>query len=229
MDKHLFFDLDKTLWDFERNSQEVVADLFHDLQLERALSVDFEQFFKVYERINHQLWAQLRQGTIDKAYLRKNRFHFALLEFGFNVPEKGHWMDDQYLLRTPQKKNLIPYALPVLKVLSQRYQLHIITNGFDDVQHFKLANCGLSPFFKTVVTSDRAGTHKPDRAIFDFAMQSAGAIPKNSIMIGDDPEVDIQGAINAGMSAILFNSKSTHQEETYASQVNCLSELLQIL
>ncbi|MFN4122885.1 MAG: YjjG family noncanonical pyrimidine nucleotidase [Flavobacteriales bacterium] len=229
MDKHLFFDLDETLWDFERNSKEVVFDLFHELRLESEVSVNFEQFFEAYKLINHQLWAKLRSGAIDKSYLRKNRFHFTLLKFGLNNLEKGIWLDEQYLERTPHKKGLIPYSIPVLNVLSRRYHLHIITNGFDDVQHFKLANCGLSPFFKIVVTSDRAGTHKPDRAIFDFAMKSAGATPKNSIMIGDDPEVDIQGAMNAGMSAILYTGKSIYNEETMTSQVNCLSELLQIL
>jgi putative hydrolase of the HAD superfamily len=227
--QHLFFDLDKTLWDFERNSREVIADLFLQRKLDSLLSDDFQNFFKVYERVNMQLWEQLRKGEIDKAYLRANRFHLSMLEFGYDNAELGQQLDKDYLEKTPLKKNLIAYSIPVLSILSQRYRMHIITNGFDDVQHFKLENCGLKPFFDVVITSDRANAHKPERAIFDLAMRLSGARPDNAVMIGDDADVDVKGAINAGMRAIWFNQHDDGKSTADVIQIACLSELLHLL
>jgi len=229
MERHLFFDLDKTLWDFERNSREVIEDMFLQRDLASVISDDFPNFFKVYEQVNKQLWAQLREGEIDKAYLRANRFHLSMLEFGYDNAALGQQLDKDYLEKTPAKKNLIAYSIPVLKLLSQRYRMHIITNGFDDVQHFKLENCGLKPFFDVVVTSDRANAHKPERAIFDLAMRLSGARPDNAVMIGDDAEVDVQGALSAGMHAIWFNQEHREHSTGDFLQVKCLSELLHLL
>jgi putative hydrolase of the HAD superfamily len=227
--KHLFFDLDKTLWDFEKNSTEVLIELYKDFDSIHSKVNDLDDYLKVYNSINIELWEKLKKGAISKSYLRENRFHLTHLEFGIDNKKLAIEFDQLYLSRTPGKKKLIPFTIPVLELLKQRYEMHIITNGFDDVQYYKLNNCGLSPYFKAIITSDAAEACKPQKEIFDFALKKANAIPENSIMIGDDKEADIIGAYNAGLDVIYFNRNGENNSNKKHKEVHCLSELLEYL
>ena len=226
---HIFFDLDNTLWDFDTNSRQVLKDLFFEFNLESRCGVNIENFTREYEKINAKLWAQLRAGEISKEQLRSSRFYNSMQSFGFDDYELGYKMELEYVKRSPYQKNLLPGTLQVLENLKKHYQLHIITNGFKEVQYIKLENCGLKFFFNHIIISEEVGYSKPHEAIFQTAMMKAGAHPEESVMIGDDKETDVKGALNAGMRAIHIN---IHQKETNAAnylQVNNLFELEKIL
>ncbi len=200
--EHIFFDLDRTLWDFDRNSRYTLQVLFekHIPGLEGGFGV----FLKSYEHINEQLWEKFRKGHINREDLRYVRFHEALKSCGMKKPPRSlvEQLGDEYLVLCPVQPHCLPGAVETLSELGQYFQLHIITNGFRQTQHTKLKHSGLSEFFNQVITSEDAGARKPDPAIFSYAFSKTGAHAGNSIMVGDDHSADIQGAINAGMPAI---------------------------
>jgi putative hydrolase of the HAD superfamily len=225
--KDLFFDLDRTIWDYETNSRETLDDL-HEMFLERTVPGDKDTFARIFRFENSLLWDAFTANKIDKDYLRKNRFLNTIRRMGLSDPELAIRMEDAYLEVTPAKKRLLPGASETLQVLAQKYRLHIITNGFEDVQNFKLINCGIRQYFNEVITSDGAKSRKPNRDIFDYSLQLTGATIDESIMIGDDPEIDIVGAQKAGWQAILVNTMNlTHTLQV--REVASFPELLNYL
>jgi putative hydrolase of the HAD superfamily len=225
--EHLFFDLDRTIWDYETNCRETLDDL-HDLYLERVVQGDKDTFARIFRFENTLLWDAFTANKIDKEYLRQNRFLNTIKRMGLNDPDLALVLEDAYLEVTPAKRRLLPGAEETLKVLAGKYTLHIITNGFEDVQNFKLENCGIRDFFQEVITSDGANARKPNREIFDYSLKLAGATSVNSLMIGDDPEVDIVGARNAGWEALLVNTTNL-QHNLNVTEVKALPDLLHIL
>lgn len=212
--KHVFFDLDRTLWDFEKNAWEAYREIYekYDLRLKGVPSI--EAFTQSYLAHNDVLWSLYRDGKIEKEYLRSRRFELTLLDFGIEDFALAEKIGLDYIIISPQKTNLFPHSIEVLTYLSKRYPLHIITNGFEEVQYKKLKYSNIDMFFTHVITSEDAGCKKPDTGIFEYAFQMTGAIPHESVMIGDDIEVDIVGAQNVGMDAIFFNpSKIEHNGE----------------
>lgn len=201
---HIFFDLDRTLWDFERNSAETLGELFDELKLGYAGIPDAKTFIRLYIEKNDACWALYRQNKMSKDRLRVERFVMALAEFKIQDDVLAHEMAEKYVERSPLKTGLFPHTLETLAYLADKYTLHIITNGFEEVQHIKLKQSGLEPYFKTVTTSERAGCKKPDARIFRHAMAVAGAYAFNSLMVGDDWDVDIAGALDVGMRAVHF-------------------------
>ncbi|MEX1189080.1 MAG: YjjG family noncanonical pyrimidine nucleotidase [Bacteroidia bacterium] len=227
--KHLFFDLDRTIWDYETNSRETLEDLYKEHLSDRT-DKSREEFIEIFRHENALLWDLFTSNKIDKEFLRKERFYNSILKVGVDNRELGLTMEDHYIDHTPSKKLLIPGAIDTLTELGKHFHLHIITNGFEDVQHFKLRNCGIDHFFKEVITSDGAGSRKPNREIFDFSLDKAGASANESMMIGDDPEVDIVGALNAGWDhAILVNTLSLKHSIEGIHEVFELKDLLGIL
>jgi putative hydrolase of the HAD superfamily len=222
--QHLFFDLDRTIWDYETNCRETLDDL-HDTYLQRAVEGDKDTFARIFRFENTLLWDAFTANKIDKDYLRQNRFLNTIRRLGLNDPELALTLEDAYLDVTPAKKRLLPGAVETLSELASRYTLHIITNGFEDVQNFKLVNCGIREFFAEVITSDGAKARKPNREIFDYSLALAGATIENSVMIGDDVEVDIIGAQKAGWEAILLNSTGA-KHDLDIIEVATLPELL---
>lgn len=211
--RHLFFDLDHTLWDFELNSQETLAELLEELPVSNK-SLRLDEFFPRYRYHNDEMWRQYRNGEIDKATLRTTRFLRALSEFGITDRRVAQWMEQEYLARSPYKKNLFPEAIETLEYLKQKYDLHIITNGFEEVQHIKLRESTLGEHFDVIVTSEQAGVRKPHANIFRYALSKTGATKAESLMIGDNLEADILGAKVAGWDQVFFNPhKVLHQEE----------------
>ena len=226
---HLFFDLDRTIWDYETNSRETLVDLYQEHLLHKTLSSQ-DEFIEVFRVENAKLCDLFTANKIDKEFLRNERFYKSIQKIGVDNKSLGLAMEDHYIENTPSKKLLIPGALETLSYLNKKYTLHIITNGFEDVKHFKLRNCGIDHFFKEVITSDGAKARKPNNEIFDYALKKAGVSSEESVMIGDDPEVDILGAIKAGWSnAILVNTMNINHSLENVTEVFELTELISIL
>lgn len=214
-DKHLFFDLDRTLWDFEANSE---AALKHILETENLVEKtgSFEHFHEVYIQQNALLWKEYGEGKITKESLRYERFRLTLHAFSIDDEDLVHRMGDAYVEISPRQTKLFPETIETLESLKKiGFNLHIITNGFQEVQFVKLENSGIRNFFDIIVCSEFIGQNKPSKAIFDFALENAGAKAEKSLMIGDDYHADISGSINAGMQAILFDpyKSSTYNYE----------------
>lgn len=226
--RHIFFDLDKTLWDFEKNSYEALSEIFERHRLEN-FNIRREDFIEVYIEKNEYCWDLYRKNQIQKPELRFTRFLMALNEFGINNQALAEALGDDYIHSAPYKTHLIPGAKEVLEYLSQKYTLHIITNGFEEVQHIKLEKCGIEKYFKTVTTSERAGCKKPDAGIFKFALARGNTYAYQSLMIGDDPLVDVEGARLAGMKAIHFNQEAAQSSIKGIHSIQNLSELRLLL
>ncbi len=227
--KHIFFDLDRTLWDFEKSAQQTFEEIFdiHELFLKGIPSV--ERFHEVYTIHNDKLWDQYRKGEIKKEVLRGLRFRLTLNDFNIFDIDLGEKIGDDYVRISPIKVNLFPYSIEILEYLFPKYNLHIITNGFSEVQEIKMKTSGLDKYFKEVITSEDAGFKKPDRRIFDFAFKKSGALPHNSIMIGDDYEVDIVGAENVNMKQIFFDPYGNSKKGLSTYHINNLKEIEGIL
>jgi putative hydrolase of the HAD superfamily len=204
--KHLFFDLDHTLWDFEANSRQTLAELYHSLHLKDKGVHDLELFHKYYMIHNDKLWERYRNGFIKVDELRWKRMWLTLLDFKIGDEPLARQMDTLFLDALPTRTLLFPYTLEILDYLDAKgYRLHLITNGFEKTQHSKLQHSGLSKYFREIVTSEGSNSLKPHKEIFEYALQRAGAEKKESIMLGDSLEVDIQGAINAGIDQVYVN------------------------
>ena len=208
---HIFFDLDNTLWDFEINSRNAMFAVFHYLKLEN--SAEFELFFKTYTKNNHDLWECYRKNEIAKKDLTRLRFQntFAELEItGIDADE----MNELYLNEMPKQKKLNEGVFDILNYLKiKRYNLNIITNGFKEVQHNKIETSGLKSFFDKIFISEVVKSPKPANAIFEYAIKSSNAKKIRSIMIGDDWDVDVLGAVNFGIDAIYYNKTDQNQNK----------------
>ncbi|MBI5858990.1 MAG: noncanonical pyrimidine nucleotidase, YjjG family [Sphingobacteriales bacterium] len=227
--KHLFFDLDHTLWDFEANSRQTLEELYETMQLQAKGIDDFDLFHKNYLAHNEKLWDRYRNGFIKVDELRWKRMWLSLLDFKIVNEPLAREMGIVFLDLLPTRKILFPYTTEILDyLLDKKYILHLITNGFEKTQHSKLKNSGLDKYFTEVITSEASNSLKPHKEIFEFAFQKTGAAQKESIMIGDSIEVDIQGAINAGIDQVFVNHLNieTAIEPTYT--VSSLKELEEI-
>jgi len=206
--RHLFFDLDHTLWDFRANSRETLRELLtaHDM-LARGVP-DAEAFIAVYEEINHGLWAEHGAGRMPKEVMRVLRFRRALQHFGVVDGRLPGKLSEEYLAQCPLKPALMPGTAELLDALDGQYRMHIITNGFEEVQHVKLAHSGIAQLFDVVLTSERAGAAKPSAAIFTEALKRTGAKAAESLMIGDNAETDMLGARLAGWDQAHYHAET---------------------
>lgn len=226
MTKHIFFDLDHTIWDFDRNAQETLLELYEVYQL-KALGVhSADDFISLYTENNHRLWAQYHLGQITKDVLRAERFRSTFLTLGVHPDRIPHQFEEDYVRLSPTKTNLFDGAEKVLTYLKQKYHLHIISNGFKETTLTKMHLSGLNPYFKNVIISEDVGVNKPDKAIFEYALAKAEAQIHESIMIGDSLEADIRGAQNIGMKAIFFNPLNAAKPDDVEWQIAHLEELL---
>lgn len=228
--RHLFFDLDHTLWDFETNSKETLQEIFHQNQLaERGVS-DFEKFFEQYSYHNHRLWDRYTKGFIRQEELRWKRMWLSLLEFKIADEPLSKQLSHQFLEGLPTKKKLFPYTIEILEYLvNKQYQLHLVTNGFENVQHNKIRESKLSGYFKEVITSEASNSLKPHKEIFEYALLKAGATAAESIMIGDNQDADIKGGINAGLDTIFVNHLRVEPTVKATYTIHHLKELETIL
>jgi putative hydrolase of the HAD superfamily len=227
--RHIFLDLDNTIWDFSGNSRRILQEIYLRFDLATHDIQQFEHFHHHYHLHNSLLWKAYKQGSRTKEEVRNLRFRLALHDLGIPNSYLSDQLADYYIEHTKQVKDLVPGAMEVLTQLSERYPLHIITNGFDEVQFFKINNSGIGHFFQTVTTAESAGVLKPDPIIFQTALQSAGSKAEESLYIGDSPEADGHGALDVGMEFIWFNY--TGEENTYSFKhtVDSLPALLPLL
>jgi putative hydrolase of the HAD superfamily len=227
--KHIFFDLDRTLWDFDKNAHEAFCDIFDKYGLEGRGGLTLDRFVGSYIGHNERLWALYREAAIEKQYLRWHRFEATLNDFGIDDPALAHAIGSEYVTISPQKTNLLPNTIATLDYLSSRYPLHIITNGFEEVQYAKMQNCNIRQYFLHVITSEAAGSKKPDTAIFNYALKVVGATSGDCIMIGDDLDTDIRGAAGAGIDTVYFNPGNLPHNGGVLFEISDLIELIQIL
>ncbi len=198
----IFFDLDHTLWDFDKNSMLAFKRVFQ----KHEIDIEINDFIKEYEPINFNYWKLFREDKVSKKELRRGRLIdvFSIFNLNFSV-DSIDVLAESYIDELPLDNHLFDGAEMILDYLSERYILHIITNGFKEVQHLKLKNSGISKHFSTVTTSEEIGVKKPNPLIFTSALKKANVNAKNSIMIGDTFEADILGAEAVGMKTLFYN------------------------
>ncbi|WP_285060354.1 YjjG family noncanonical pyrimidine nucleotidase [Pedobacter ginsengisoli] len=226
MIKHIFFDLDHTIWDFDKNAQETLHELYLHYKLEELGLASAEAFISTYTENNHSLWADYHVGKITKETLRAERFSRTFIQLGIHPEKIPQQFEDDYVRITPHKKNLFLGSEKVLGYLKQKYTLHIISNGFKESTLIKMEVSGLNPYFTNVIISEDVGVNKPDKAIFEYALDKAKARKEECIMIGDSIEADIRGAQGFGMKAIYFNPQSKEFPDDVKWQITHLEELL---
>lgn len=227
--QHLFFDLDHTLWDYDRNVQESLSEIHHLYQLENMGIKDASAFINSFYNVNFKLWALYDVGKIDKDSLREKRFKLVFENAGADANAVPKVMEEDFMHRTSSKPHVLPYTFEILEYLKPKYRLHIISNGFNESQAKKMDASGLTPYFDLVVTSETTGHKKPDPRIFQFAMDKLGTNSAASIMIGDNPNSDILGAIRANIDNVYFDphEKSIEHQPTYT--IRHLKELEKFL
>lgn len=218
---HVFFDLDHTLWDFEKNSALAIETIFN----KHAINVNLQLFLFHYVPINIKYWELYRVDKITQLELRLGRLKdtFELLNFQID-DDKIIFLSEEYIEYLPKFNHLFDGAIEILDYLKPKYNLHIITNGFQEIQDNKLKNSNIDHYFTTITNSEMAGVKKPNPKIFDYAITEAKASKSNSIMIGDCIDADVKGALNFGMHAILFNIDPSKSYDNI-KQVSHLLEL----
>lgn len=229
--KHLFFDLDHTLWDFERNSAECLADIYEIFDFKSLNISNLEAFQQEFSIVNRRQWSLLEQNLITHEDLRRRRFQETLENLGVKDLKKsfGLEINEYFLELLPKKAHLIEGAVEILDYLLPKYELHIISNGWQDIQVNKMKSSEIHHYFGEIITNELAGTRKPDRRIFDYAVEVTNADLAESLMIGDNYEADILGAINANMDTVFYNPDNipTGQKPTF--DIKKLVELKEIL
>lgn len=222
---HLFFDLDRTLWDFEKNSKEALRQIFKSNELDQIFP-DFPTFLKHYKNINQELWVRYGKGNITKEELRILRFQKTFLKHGCSDNSLIEKIAQEYITVSPRQKQLFPRAIETLNALKKDgYPMHIITNGFKEVQHIKLKESGLVDFFDHVLCSETVGKTKPHPSVFEHALKLANCSPAQGVMIGDDYQVDYLGALRVGMKALFFNYKGEKRMRKDDDVIEQLSEI----
>jgi len=226
--KHIFFDLDHTIWDFDRNAEETLNELYNTYKLDELGLKSCTDFIAKYTENNYQLWADYHLGKITKDFLRAERFNKTFIQLGIHPDVVPHQFEDDYVSISPTKTNLFEGAENVLSYLQQKYTLHIISNGFKETTLTKMNLSGLNPYFSNVIISEDVGVNKPNPIIFEYALDKAQAFKEESIMIGDSLEADIYGALNFGIDAIFFNPLKKEKPDDVKAEIIHLEELLHL-
>lgn len=227
--KHIFFDLDHTIWDFDKNAEETLHELYEIYRLSEIGLPSAAIFIETYTRNNHKLWAEYHTGKITKTELRETRFKRTFIELGVPPDVLPVAFEDDYVKLCPTKTNLFPHAHETLQYLQSKYKLHLISNGFKEASTLKIGNTNIAQYFEQVIISEVVGVNKPDKAIFAHALNIAGAEKNESIMIGDSLEADVYGALNFGMDAIYFNQFNAPKPHDVPLQINGLKQLMEML
>ena len=223
--KNIFFDLDHTIWDFEKNSALTFKKILNDYQLD----INIDKFLKVYVPINFKYWKLYREEKITKEVLRYHRLKSAFDELSIEISDEIiNGLAEDYIKYLPANHHLMPNAIKVLDYLVNRYNLYIITNGFKNVQNHKIKSSNIKKYFKKIYDSESIGVKKPNPIVFNYALSDSNSVKSESLMIGDSLEADIEGALNVGMNAIHFIA---HGENIHSKCkiINDLDELMNLL
>jgi len=227
---HILFDLDRTLWDFDTDTYNTIKEIFHDYGFDKTIG-NFEDWYHVYKKHNIRLWEEYGRGEIPKSVLRDTRFYLALNEFGIDDKQLGIEFGQKFVERTPEKTTLFPNAHEVLQYLIDcGYQLHVVTNGFNEIQFKKLEATDMNKYFTKIFTCENIGYNKPHPKFFQHVISSINSKKKDAIIVGDDFISDILGAMKFGIDQIYFKPKDSpvHPEKpTYI--IDSLIEIKNIL
>lgn len=224
--QHIFFDLDNTLWDHRRNAYLTIKELFEKEEIGLKYNIDFNEFHAVYHEINEKLWEDIRDGIIDKEYLRKHRFYDTFKRFNVDDEVLSMYFEEHFLDKILNHNELVEGAVYILEYLkAKNYTLHIISNGFKEVTERKCILSGIDKYFQTITSADTVGVRKPRPEIFEYSLNLAGAEKGNSILIGDDWIADVIGAQRFGMDVIFFDVLNENREE---EGLKVIKHLLQI-
>ena len=227
--RSIFFDLDDTLWDTYHNNRECLEEIFTDYGFDRHYG-SFGTFFQIYMPHNLMLWEKYRNNEIDRQTLIVERFLYVLRPMGINDREYALNLNRDFLYRTSGKTRLIPGTVELLEHLKPFYRLFILSNGFREIQALKLQNAGIASCFEKIILSEDANIQKPHREIFDFALKNTNSRRRESLMIGDSLEIDVEGAWHAGIDQIWFNPGNLPCKQIIpAYQVSALIEIRNIL
>jgi YjjG family noncanonical pyrimidine nucleotidase len=228
--EHIFFDLDHTLWDFEKNAEECLQDIAIHFNLNNLGLQDFSSFFNSFSKINRLYWTKLENKEIDADFLRKNRFKSSLANIDIIINETtGETMDEMFIKLLPDKSYLMEGAVDLLETLYHIYPLHIISNGWYEIQMKKMKSSGIDHFFSQIVTHEKAKARKPDKEIFEYALNISKAKVENSIMIGDSIIADIQGALSSNIDTIFYNPDAIDHDISTTFEVKDLFEIKGLL
>ena len=227
--RHLFFDLDRTLWDFDAAAEVAFERIYEQYHLRELGIPSAHEFHMVYHPLNEKLWELYRADQITKDELNRTRFLKPLEHYGIHDIALADHLSEDYVYWSPRIVRLVPGTMELLEYLKPKYHLHLITNGFEEVQHTKLSGSGLEPFFETLTVSEEVGVKKPNPEIFRYALKKAGATPEESLMIGDELAVDIDGARAAGIDQVFFNATGQPAQGQCTFEVSSLSEIKGIL
>ena len=225
--QHIFFDLDNTLWDHRRNAYLTLKDIFETQQVSLRYKLDFEEFHQEYFTINERLWEQIRDGEIDKEYLRKHRFYDSFLFFDIDDFELAQTFESQFLDQILKYNDLVEGAFELLEYLSEKgYILHILSNGFEEVTYRKCELSGIKNYFKTITSADEINIRKPHPEIYRYALDKANVKIEESMMIGDDWIADVEGGKSFGLKVVFFD---VFNDNFDAEEVIVIKKLLELI
>ena len=228
--QHIFFDLDNTLWDHRRNAYLTLKDIFETQQVSLRYKLDFEEFHQEYFTINERLWEQIRDGEIDKEYLRKHRFYDSFLFFDIDDFELAQTFESQFLDQILKYNDLVEGAFELLEYLSEKgYILHILSNGFEEVTYRKCELSGIKNYFKTITSADEINIRKPHPEIYRYALDKANAKVEESMMIGDDWIADVEGGKSFGLKVVFFDVFNDNFDAEEVIVIKKLLELKEVL
>ncbi|CAI8407649.1 MAG: Pyrimidine 5'-nucleotidase YjjG [Flavobacterium sp. SCGC AAA160-P02] len=223
---HIFFDLDHTLWDFEKNS----ALTFQEILSASNITINIDEFLQTYIPINLKYWKKYREDKIVKKDLKYIRLKETFDQLDYFVDDITiHHLSEEYIVNLPNHNHLFEGTFEILEYLQNKYQLHIITNGFEEVQNKKMQKSGIRKFFNEVITSEAVGVKKPNPKVFNYALNKVNTTASSSVMIGDNLEADILGAIKCGIKAIHFNSENIQAIPREITSINHLLEIKKYL
>jgi putative hydrolase of the HAD superfamily len=226
---HIFFDLDHTLWDFDTNAKTSLTDIFEEFELHKKIDGEFDMFYQKYLHHNKILWERYQNGFINAEELKWRRMWRTLLEFKIGDEALSKSLSARFLEILPTKKELFPHTVEILNYLKEKkYTIHLITNGFEKTQWSKIQNSKIDHYFTHMITSESSNSMKPEKEIFEYALNKANATISESIMIGDNQSADIKGGIDAGMDTVFVNhiNEESKLNPTYViTHLNQLEEI----
>ncbi len=225
--EHVFFDLDHTLWDFDTNAGICLNEIFQESNFLGFNNIPKEKFVLHFNKINQRLWNRLEKNEISHEYLRIHRFRLVFESFDIIISDSDSYdLNKLFLEKLPSQSALLPFAVEILEYLKAKYSLHILSNGFHQVQVKKMTSAGILNYFDKIITNELAQFLKPDPRVFEFAFQHAGTSKFNTIMIGDNYQADIEGAMSAGIPFLhLTNASENLDYKNQGHKITCLSEI----
>ncbi len=227
--KHIYFDLDRTLWDYDNNSREALSEIINNHNLISEIK-NFEQFWDSFVTNNEKVWEMFTKGLINKDVFRVKRFELVLNDFGINNPQLAGLLNQEFLKLGPTKTLLVNGAIDILTYLkNQKYHLYVLTNGFTNIQNLKMKSSSILRFFDKVFTVDNTGSSKPNRKMFERAVKSVNAKKTECLMIGDELNTDILGAQNFGIDQVYFNPDNINHDLKPTYEIASLYELKNII